>query len=203
SLPAAAPPPLGLEPRRADRTGRKKSKGALNNRGGGHHDGRTPMTEDARAEGLEPFRPYLRLLVRGQLGPRLRGKLDASDLVQQTLLEAVRSLDQHQGRTEAEMAGWLRTILARQLTHALRDLHRGKRAVDRERSLEQSLAASSACLGQWLAADQSSPSARADRQDRAVRVAAALEELPQGQREAVALHYWQGLTLNEVSEALD
>src|SRR5262245_7230734 len=142
--------------------------------------GRRPMTEDARAEGLEQFRPYLRLLARGQLGARLRGKLDASDLVQQTLLEAVRALDRHQGQTEAELAAWLRTLLARQLTHALRDLHRLKRDVARERSLEQSLVESSACLGQWLAADQSSPSTRAQRQDRAVRVAAALEGLPEG-----------------------
>jgi RNA polymerase sigma-70 factor (ECF subfamily) len=160
------------------------------------------MTQSARAEGLEQFRPYLRLFARGQVGGRLRGKLDASDLVQQTLLEAVRSLDRHEGQTEAAMAAWLRAILARQLNHALRDLHREKRDVARERSLEQSLAESSACLGQWLAADQSSPSAQAERQDRAVRVAAALEEFPEGQREAVAMHYWEGLTLNEVAQEL-
>src|SRR4051794_14552961 len=96
---------------------------------------------DAPDHQLERFRAYLRLLARLNLDPRLRGKLDASDVVRQTLLEAYRALGQFRGRTDAELAGWLRQVLAHQLAHATRDLGRAKRDVSRERSLEDALSA--------------------------------------------------------------
>ena len=54
----------------------------------------------------------------------------------------------------------------------------------------------------WLAAEQSSPSERAQRNEQAVLVAGALETLPEAQREALVLHYWQGWTLPRIAEHL-
>jgi RNA polymerase sigma-70 factor (ECF subfamily) len=153
-------------------------------------------------EPLEPeqFRSYLRLLARLQLPQRLAPKLDASDIVQQTLLQAHRARQEFRGRAPAEMAAWLRQILAHNLAHAARDHGRQKRDAAREVSLAAALNNSSARLEAWLAADQSSPSDRAERNDQLLRVAAALELLPDDQREAVELHYWQGWTLAAVAE---
>ena len=91
------------------------------------------------------------------------------------------------------------TILARVLAHARRDLGRAKRDAGRERSLEAALDASSARLGALLAADHSSPSERAERGERLVRLAAALEALPEAQRDAVTEHYLQGRALAEIA----
>jgi RNA polymerase sigma-70 factor, ECF subfamily len=151
---------------------------------------------------LEPFRAYLRLLARLHLAAQLRGKVDASDIVQQTLLRAYQALSQFRGTTEAECAAWLRRILARTLAQAVRDFGRDKRDLARERSLEASLDASSARLEEWLAADRSSPSQRAERGEQALLLASALEQLPDAQREALILQHWHGLSLAEIGEQL-
>ena len=152
---------------------------------------------------LERLRDYLRLLTRVQLGGRCGGWLDPSDLVQQTLLEAYQKRDQFRGWTEAAQGAWLRAILARNLADAIRARGRQKRDFTRERSLEAELEASSVRLGAWLAADQSTPSGRAVRHEQAILLANALARLPEFQREALVLHYWQGCTLAEIAGHLD
>jgi RNA polymerase sigma-70 factor, ECF subfamily len=162
------------------------------------------MDEPSRGEelGVERFRTYLLLLARLQIGRKLRAKLDPSDVVQQTLLDAHRQQEQFRGSTPAEMAGWLRRMLACNLADALRAFTRGKRDVARERSLTAALDQSSAQIGSWLQAQQSSPSQKAQRTEDVLRVAQALAKLPEAQREAVILHYWQGQTLAEVAAYL-
>jgi RNA polymerase sigma-70 factor (ECF subfamily) len=151
---------------------------------------------------LDGYRDYLLLLARARLNPRLRGRLDPSDVVQQTLLEAHRDAEQFRGRTPAERAAWLRQVLARNLANAARDHTRDRRDVGRERSLQASLDESSAKLEAFLAADQSSPSQRADRGEQLVRLAAALAGLPDGQREAVELRHLHGWPLAEIAAHL-
>src|SRR5580704_4475473 len=152
--------------------------------------------------GLERFRSYLLLLARVRLDPRIRAKVGASDVVQQTLLEAHRDIGQLRGRTVGEQAAWLRQILARNLANVLRDLRRDKRDVAREQPLQAALDESASRLEAWLAAEQSSPSQQAQRHERAVRLADALASLPESQREAVVLRHWNGCSLAEIGERL-
>jgi RNA polymerase sigma-70 factor (ECF subfamily) len=151
---------------------------------------------------LERFRSYLLLLAWIRLDRKLQARLDPSDIVQQTLLEAHQALQSFQGDDLAAQAGWLRQILARNLANAVRDLTRGKRDVRRERSLQAALDQSSAQLEGWLAADQSSPSQQAERHERALLVAGALADLPQPQREAVVLRHFHGCSLAEIAAEL-
>jgi len=154
------------------------------------------------AEQLPEFRDYLRLLARAQLNPRLQAKFDASDLVQQTLLEAHRDLGQFRGASRGEMAAWLRQILARNLANAVRDLSRDKRDIGREESLERRLEESSVRLESWLADAGLSPSDQVSRNELLLRLSSALLALPTAQREAVELRYLHEWALNDIAEHL-
>src|SRR5262245_11905719 len=79
-----------------------------------------PMASGAELHGrdLEQFRPYLVLLARQHWDDRLQARMDAADLVQQTLLEAQQKLHQFRGTSDRELAGWLRTALAHNLADA-------------------------------------------------------------------------------------
>jgi RNA polymerase sigma-70 factor (ECF subfamily) len=151
---------------------------------------------------LERFRSYLLLLARTQLNPRLQAKLGASDVVQQTLLEAYRDAGQFHGQASAQLAAWLRQILARNLANVARDLDRDKRDIHREQSLERALEASSARLEVWLADGQSSPSARAERNEQLLDLSEALTALPEAQREVVELRYLKGWAIKDIAAQL-
>jgi RNA polymerase sigma-70 factor (ECF subfamily) len=160
------------------------------------------MTSEELAAALEGCRPYLRLLAQVNLESALRQKVDASDIVQQTMLQAHQALAQFRGQTETELRAWLRRILTRNLLHTSRDFGRDKRDVAREQPIAAALDASGARIDNWLAADHSSPSQRADRNEQAARLAEGLASLPEAQREAVVLHYWQDWPVAAIAKHL-
>jgi RNA polymerase sigma-70 factor, ECF subfamily len=152
---------------------------------------------------LGQFREYLSLLARMQLDARLKGKVDLSGVVQQTLLEACQAAEQLTNRSAEEKAAWLRQALAHNLADQIRRLRTDKRNIDRERALEEALERSSQRVQGWLAAEQSSPSTQAARHEQALRLAEALAQLPENQRRAVELRHLQGLGLVEIAAALE
>ena len=142
---------------------------------------------------LEAFRDYLNLLARMQIQAGLRGQVDTSDLVQQTLLKAHANRERFRGTTDAERAAWLRAILANQVRDAYRQ--RGQEPI---RSLEET----SLRLDAWLAASDSTPSQRLDRNERLLALAKAVAGLPEDQRRALELHHLEGLSVVAVAQRL-
>lgn len=167
----------------------------------GHND--SPSIDVSDPAIVAQYEPYLRMLARTQMRKAYQAKVGASDMVQQAMLQAVQGLEGFRGSTEAEFRGWLRQILARHLCHLDRDLHRGKRDIRREQSMEQKLAQSSMRLEGLLAGDGPTPSQNVAFGENVLQVAEAVERLPDAQRDAVRLHYLDGLKLSEVATKMD
>jgi RNA polymerase sigma-70 factor (ECF subfamily) len=147
---------------------------------------------------VEGLRPYLCVLARMHLDRRLWAKLDPEDLVQATFQEALEHWDQFLGNGQLELKGWLRRMLLHNLWDALRHFQQQKCDVELERSLDHS----SSRLMRSLAAEQSTPSQRAVKNEQLQRLAEALLLLTADQQEAVILHHLHAMKLAEVAAQL-
>ena len=151
---------------------------------------------------LEAQRAALRRLAKRQLDGRIAVRVDASDIIQQTFLEAHRSFEQFAGQETRELIAWLERILDHKVAGAIRD-HTllQKRDVHRDRSMDDSHGGG-ATLKQKLAAGYSSPSQKAIRQEETQLLARALRVLPDDQREAVRLRHLEGWALTDIARHL-
>jgi RNA polymerase sigma-70 factor, ECF subfamily len=153
---------------------------------------------------LAIYRNYLRLLARLEIGGRLQAKVDASDLVQETMLEAHKNYANFRGATEAEFTAWLRQIMAAVLCGLLRKYFgTQKRDIRLERSLRENFDNSSILLGKGLIDLHSSPSQQASRREQAVLLADALENMPEDYRETLVLRHMEGLSFPEIARRME
>jgi RNA polymerase sigma-70 factor (ECF subfamily) len=159
--------------------------------------------EAARGRLLDLYRNYLRLLARTRIDAELRVRLDPSDLVQETLLEAHRDFERFTGTSEGELLAWLRRILVRNLMDQAKHFKTGKRGAGRQQSLEELLDRSSQAFERVLAGSTSTPSAQAARREQAVILADALARLPADYREVIILRNLEQLPFEEIARRLD
>ena len=152
---------------------------------------------------LERHRNYLHLLVRLQVGKRLRSKLDVEDLVQEACLEAHRGIERFQGATSSEFLAWLRQIVAGVLANQVRRYFGTKR---RDLRLEQSLAddpdRSSVAPDGGYVAPYSSPSHVVLKREQGLILADALATLPDDYREVIILRQLENLPFPEVASRM-
>jgi RNA polymerase sigma-70 factor (ECF subfamily) len=144
------------------------------------------------------------ILARVHIGPRLRRKADPADVVQESFLEAHRAFGRFRGDSSAELAQWLRQILAGTLSHLIRR-YRGTQARDvrLECQLVDELERSSRSLDRALLAKQTSPSKQAARREQVLLLADALETLPEDYREVLILRHVESLTFPEVGQRMN
>ncbi|MFO0902336.1 MAG: sigma-70 family RNA polymerase sigma factor [Pirellulales bacterium] len=147
---------------------------------------------------LGEYREWLKALATAQISVDLRGRIDPSDLVQQTICEALRDLPKQRGATRAEMMGWLRSVLRCNLIDAFRKLRFAPRV-----SLDDSLALTAEGMSRFLAADHSDVDARLQRDERALLLADRLQQLTPAQAEAILLKHCHGMSVEQICRHMD
>ncbi|QEH36142.1 RNA polymerase sigma factor [Aquisphaera giovannonii] len=157
------------------------------------------------------YRNYLRMIVRTGLGPRLRERLELSDVVQETLIEVVRQFPQFTGQNEAALVGWLRRLVGQKLADLGRYHSRSKRTggtrtlaleapLDFEGPGHLSADGGGGRLLDMLALSQTSPSEVASRRELVVLLADAVGALPVEEADILWLYHAEGLSFEAIGE---
>ncbi|MBW3540884.1 MAG: sigma-70 family RNA polymerase sigma factor [Planctomycetes bacterium] len=157
-------------------------------------------SDEALARLLELFRSYLTLAAENSLDSDVRPKVGASDLVQESIIEARRDFGRFRGQSEAELRGWLKRILVNNLLNQYRiwRLSR-KRQVSREVVFTEQGLHDSALIDR---AD-TTPSEIAAGHEERDRLHAALERLPAHYREVLELRHREGLGFPQIGRRMN
>jgi RNA polymerase sigma-70 factor (subfamily 1) len=181
-------------------------------------DGPLELLSKARAGETEAlgelcalYRNYLRMVVRTGLGPRLRERVELSDVVQEALVEVVRQFPQFTGQNEAALVGWLRRLVGQKLADLGRYHSRAKRAgAAKAVPLDASPDAAGGFRGadesgrlvDMLALSQTSPSQAVSRREQIVLLADALAALPASEADVLWLYGTENLSFEAIGERM-
>jgi len=156
-------------------------------------------SREALGDALELCRQYLLAVANRQLNPALRSKGGASDIVQQTFLEAQRDFGKFQGDSVEALQAWLKHLL---LNNAA-DFARGFQDTDKRRiDREVGLPGGTSDAGGDLAGDTPTPSVNAMAEEQAAKVRRALETLPEDYRQVIVWRYQEERSFAEIAERM-
>jgi RNA polymerase sigma-70 factor (ECF subfamily) len=153
---------------------------------------------DAVGTLMTEHRKYLRRIIDARMEPKLRQKLDPSDVVQETLALASQRIDDYLARRPASFRIWLRGTALEQLVDARRRHRAQKRSLEREVRISD---VSSMAIAKVLAASR--PSERLLRCEIVAQVREALDNMPEADREILVMRHAEGLSNGDVAEVLE
>ena len=159
---------------------------------------------EALGDLMERYRPFLTIKVQQEIGPKLRKRVDAADVVQIAFVEACQDINKFRGNSENEFSAWLQQIVINRFKNVIRDNKAAKRDPAKENTwrIRPDQSSTSIC---WMnaAAHTSTASKRLIEGERALKISAALAQLPDAQRLAVTMRHLQGMTLADIAEQLE
>jgi RNA polymerase sigma-70 factor (ECF subfamily) len=157
----------------------------------------------AIVEPLDHDRPRLRRMVALRLDPRLRGRVDASDVIQEGCRDALRRPEEFTREPAVPFDIWLRFLVGQRLREQhRRHLDTPGRAVGREVSIDRGARPGAGALAARLLGQLTSPSPAAPRAERKLRLQAALDRMDPLDREVLVLRHDEQLTNGDAAAAL-
>jgi RNA polymerase sigma-70 factor, ECF subfamily len=160
-----------------------------------------PEKELEKSWSIGRLRPWLTLLAERELPVVLRGRIDPSDIVQQTLLQAWRAERDFQGTTHAERLAWLRAILKNAVRQNQRQFAAKKRGARRECN-EADRVAESQNLADLAIEPAASPSGQLIAAEETLALAEALQRLPEDQRRVIELRHFEGMSHQQIAQLM-
>lgn len=158
---------------------------------------------EAIGELLEQYRDHLRAVARRRLGSLLNQRMEISDVVQQTLIEAHHNFRQISGAQHRELQAWLRRILQCNIANAIRDhLYTKKRALTLERSTGVDSEGGAGRDAEMLPGKTVTPSVEASRIEQSLLLLDQLDRLPTDQAAAVRMRYLECRSISEIADEL-
>ena len=157
------------------------------------------------------YRNYLRMVVRTGLGPRLKERVELSDVVQEALVEVVRQFPQFTGQNEAALLGWLRRLVGQKLAdlgryHSRAKRARGATALPLDAAPESGggrPGEESGRLLDMLALSQTSPSQAVSKREMLGLLADAFAGLPELEADVLWLYYADSLSFEAIGQRLE
>ena len=140
----------------------------------------------------ERFRPYLKALVRRELGPELGAKIDDSDVVQQSMIRAANRFSDFDGNNLNGWQAWLVAITRNEARNAVRFWHTQRRDAFREQT-----------NGYHDPPEDLTPSGVAMQREHAAKLLALVSQLPEGQRQYIVLRFFDNLSHREIADQLN
>ncbi|HQU46731.1 MAG TPA: sigma-70 family RNA polymerase sigma factor [Pirellulales bacterium] len=151
---------------------------------------------------IGPLRPWLKMVAERELPASLRGRVEASDIVQQTLLDAWRGLHGFRGTTQAERLAWLRAILRRVVLQQGRSrFGTEKRGCGGER-LQSELDLTDSRIESLAGGGQPTPAEQAATNETSLLLAKAIENLSPGDQQLIRLRHFEQLSHEQIAEQL-
>lgn len=156
---------------------------------------------------LRKYFRYLNSLSRGHLDDRIGIRVSASDIVQDTLLEAHRDFSKFSGTTIEEFTGWLRRILFNNLATAIeKHVLADKRDVRKQRSIDQEPTGftdhSNTRLARYLQQDATSPSTPMQRDESLGQLLMAINQLPADYQDVIRMRHFDDLSFSQIATHL-